>query len=1104
MPLATDFAFPISLLVLVVFERVINAHVVLFARLVWTPSEKHSLKGYASTQLLGSGYSFLSTVGSGVVSSFLGWISALSSYALWVATAFIVFAGLFVLQEHYPALLMDVVDGWNKTLGPYMYQVLFFPLQIGNIIFMSVVPVANGIVWFLQLLLHNVLFKSVRDNVDQFVLAGKAFADLVKHLVVQLPPYLTTLSTPCSKPVSDLCYDPAVGNRTLDLITPMADARSMAASILTIFINVCGNGAGIADIVLYPLLDINLAKAVHNIVNAILFTIFQVPSITAHRCVNNNKDLIMCLPDFEPPFNMLVAGTRNLGVMVDNWFDVASIIVVKTFGIDPRAECEQQARLLSPASYSRDIFGTNRTIVVGLTPGLYAVTDGTHIQYFNHYDGVDSMVTPNAWPIPIDVRYGVAAVTYRTEQRDGSTGDTSTTMMGCRCLDNGGKPPMRIECALALKESIFGSNFDAMTNVFDVVFQQRSTADYMMCSMAQISVQSVRWPVSRIVSASENPFAVTSAISRTVVDATVWVAPLCTSRASKVPEVCVPMFKAAACYPYCMAARLRASGADGLVLYNANEWHDRVHLMHRDCSTQQLDSMGPVQSAQTQSMVYMPNGTSTSSSSSLLRSTVETASAGTPISGASVVVKKWDASKGACVQASMTRSMVGKDILSSLVPSRTNTFRSILLQKQPFAYAGDVTLSAVQMNNGEYGVAVDRLYGSEDNEYTMTNVLKNFPANPPADTPKLVPQQQVDKLPIPYAFSDMAGVQHPAVSTRSSVFFAVNPSLAMFKGFAAGCRTNGTEWRTQLVALSSYAPIRIWKIDPFSYCPHGDVTNPECIGRVHFVDIPGAFTEIKANTTSHVFDVNKCPMKFSVSVVGLEYINDENIAVTVLNASFTEYNPDTGLLEDWAQQASYDVWFLSTETMALSRTPWNREILLSSHMEGTLCPAMRRLPNLGSLVAEVSVAGIEIVRKVVDLAVMLPGMIEIWKNQRTCSFVTHGHSLLKRCGSDLLSLNDFFDALNRANAHFWRSFSIVAERIRDLDNYQLANVVEGVAYYGEATLLPTQTYSSIITTARIPTDSMGKQIIQSVFPMGDRYAPASLFCAARMTLFLMH
>lgn len=176
--------------------------------------------------------------------------------------------------------------------------------------------------------------------------------------------------------------------------------------------------------------------------------------------------------------------------MVDNWLDVSSIIVQKSFGLDPKAECEAQAQLLSPASYSRAIFGTNRTIVVGLTSGLYAVTDGTHAQYFNHYDSIESTIAPNAWPIEIDVRFGVAAVTHSVKQRDGASAETTTTMMGCRCLDNNGMPPMRIQCALALKEKIVLQ--PSAENVFEVVFQQRSTADYMTCAMAQISIQSVR------------------------------------------------------------------------------------------------------------------------------------------------------------------------------------------------------------------------------------------------------------------------------------------------------------------------------------------------------------------------------------------------------------------------------------------------------------------------------------------------------------------------------------------------------------------------------------------------------------------------------------
>lgn len=531
-----QYAFAVALIILIVIERMLNAVSMLLVRLVFGVDEDSSnLKGYAGTQLVGAGFSFGASLFAALGSSLAGMMSAITSYAIWMMLSFAVFAMLFVVQEQYPSLLITMADAWNATYGALIYEVLFFPLQILNLLFTSVIPIYNGIIWIFKQLVHNLVIRSAIENVDNLVDIGQGVANLAQHLIVQIPEYAQAVIIPCAKPVTDTCYDPGFGNRILDMITPMADVRAIAAATIKICISICANAAGPVDIAMYPFLDINLAKAVHNLVNFILYTLLHIPSVTVQRCYNNNHDLIMCLPDFEPSFNMLVTGLRDLGLLFDNWFDVASIIVQKSLGLDPKAECDMQARLLAPASYSRAVFKNNRTIVVGLTPGLYAVTDGTHAQYFNHYDSIESTILPNAWPIDVDVRYGIASVTYTARQRDGATAEASTTMLGCRCLDNDGKPPMRIQCALALKEKISLAN--SQSNVFDVVFQQRSTADYMMCSMAQISIQSVRWPATRFVSAASNPMLFQTASTRSFVDATIWVAPLCTSRAGIVPQV---------------------------------------------------------------------------------------------------------------------------------------------------------------------------------------------------------------------------------------------------------------------------------------------------------------------------------------------------------------------------------------------------------------------------------------------------------------------------------------------------------------------------------------------------------------------------------------
>jgi hypothetical protein len=97
-----------------------------------------------------------------------------------------------------------------------------------------------------------------------------------------------------------------------------------------------------------------------------------------------------------------------------------------------------------------------------------------------------------------------------------------------------------------------------------------------------------RWPATRFTRAitSERDLESTcqSKLTCNYVDATIWVAPLCSSSATNPSVACVASFKDAACFPYCMAARRAGSGHDGVVLYNAPDWRDRVHIMDRDCA----------------------------------------------------------------------------------------------------------------------------------------------------------------------------------------------------------------------------------------------------------------------------------------------------------------------------------------------------------------------------------------------------------------------------------------------------------------------------------------------------------------------------------------
>lgn len=399
----------------------------------------------------------------------------------------------------------------------------------------------------------------------------------------------------------------------------------------------------------------------------------------------------------------------------------------KSIGLDTSdAECDRVALALTPANYSREIFGTNQTTVVGLTEALYAVTDGTHIQYFNHYDSARSVVVPNAWPIPIDIRFGVASVTYYKDspERD-ALGNPSTTMLGCRCLDLTEGRGISIQCALALEDiSTYGDYITVEDDLtFNVPFQKRSTSKYMSCVGAEISVQSVRWPSTRFTRAfvDESDLDDTCQSRRTcnIVDATIWVSPLCTSSSTSISPVCTTVFQDAACYPYCMAARRSGSGASDVILYNAPDWKERVHLMDRDCGveTHLVDPVSDVRSGDAKYLNNLEGFKETDP-----RVAVETR-LDTDVLNGSVRIINWDSNLG-CVDSSITaRSIVGVDAHDGYRKSRA--FRSLLMPGQPFAFAGDTTLTGVRASDGEYFVKVDRLYGNEV-YFVCSSIVKPF------------------------------------------------------------------------------------------------------------------------------------------------------------------------------------------------------------------------------------------------------------------------------------------------------------------------------------------------------------------------------------------
>jgi hypothetical protein len=213
------------------------------------------------------------------------------------------------------------------------------------------------------------------------------------------------------------------------------------------------------DLIVFPLMDLSLAEAVHNLGNAVVQLAVVVPRTTVVRCAlaqGDRFDVLMCSPDLAPVFHFLVAGLSALGQTVDNWANVAFMIVQTAVTGEPGPQCDPVASGMLPDLVASDeVFRGARTAVVGLTDWLYAVTDGVTAVYMGHSDPGQAKM--QAWPHPgMDVSLGVAAVTYsKVHDLDVSafsSGRTvgsmqTTAMLACNCSDDT-LLGMRILCSI--------------------------------------------------------------------------------------------------------------------------------------------------------------------------------------------------------------------------------------------------------------------------------------------------------------------------------------------------------------------------------------------------------------------------------------------------------------------------------------------------------------------------------------------------------------------------------------------------------------------------------------------------------------------------------
>ena len=989
----------LGLVVFSVILQVICAIVCLFER------NATSVRKATSGQFLVSCVDAFTQTIFAVLYTLTGSIAGLLTGIFWVLALIALGSLVYVTYEQAPSVWTDMARSYNGYLGPFIHGTIVNILYLTNTLYRGIIPLWNGIIFFVSQLFQGYLVPTAITESSTIVKLGTFIFSLAKHLSYSCFQWISAVVVDCPVANGDACFD--VAGRTFDLMTPMADLRGVVIQAVALSGRVCGFASPIVDILTYPFMDINFASAVHKIVNAVIYAPVQLAHVTYLRCDRHGgESLLMCTPDMEPAITFLTSGFRDMGYFFNNWINIIYVIVQGALGFE-QISCTPQLApsSLDPGPLRAALFGANNTIIIGLTGWLMAVTDGLTVAY----QGQGSTRIAS-WPSYVNISHGVAAVAYgKSSDRDVTSlsaagSGTSTSIFGCSCGTDGVQ--MQIRCSVLPFSGLLASE----SGDVPVIFQQGSlTEKSLKCSDIDIFVQSVRWPASRFSTTASGNLNADCATSKTCskVDATVWVVPRdnCDSEST----VCD-------CYPYCMGIRLAGSQASSIILYSAESWKSKVYAVQRDCN---IHSLGTTFDATVSNAVQDAGITTTQSGSTQFVGRGSTLDA------------------SSCVDSFLVTSIINR----TLHPAYSNPTQAYLRNRAtPFVISGDTVLTSIKHGDGTYSVRVERLTGASNNEFTLSTVSENFPAYPPPSVPSSIfTKYPKDKLTTPYARQATL-----AVSTRNYVFYAVNPAIEVFSAYLNYCKNNANGNSIDqfgLIMVSSYSPIRIWRVDAYRRCGITGCGSD----LVKQVDIPGAFSDGTLQGTEFSYE---CTKAFNDVITSIEYVNDLNIAVTVRHTNVA------GTLKE------YWVYWLNPDTMQLRGPgvtngvgPWVDEIPKTALSAYSLCPSMQRLPLIGSLFAELAIAKIFLVKLPLDAIVYFPGIVKLWSSGSVCPLQTRGHSILQDCGANAFLLNEFFDSLQTATNVFWSSLAFLSRAMHkaepDSDTMEFVqNVLNGISRYG--------------------------------------------------------
>ena len=984
-----------------------------------------------------------------------------------------------------PSTLGAMTQGWNNSVGTFWTTYVLDALEAVQSVFGELVGLYNFAVFLLLKLPSNLLFHMFAGGWTDLYDAGLELAKIPLDLKPAVENWWASSAALC-KPNNASVIDTSCMNAELmqlDVYPALVHINNAAVKIIDFFPRKCAIVEQPLTLLLYPLTDHELSSAVHYAVNAVT-QFFQSIVIAQRRFASENRRESFIFPDFAPVFNNLVFGLVHLGRMVDNWLDMAYYMVYSVSNPGEGFKCDRLDGTWNfDAEPELDVFGKNYTVITALTEDLYAVTDGHSVEYRHH--GRRSRITTSlgAWPIDVNVSYGIAAVSYaRDASRDEVGSGHTTALFGCSCVDNYLKG-IQVTCAIVPYENIEGVSQQAF--LVNMTWEVANTPKRMSCRKTKISVQSLRFVPQQITSPVEfanipsfdPPLTCMERGLCTKVDAAVWMMPVCPlAHDSKFSSVggdsgCLRSLKDFSCFPFCLGVRRSFSANERIVIRSSNAWEHNVLLTSRDCVLEAAQN-GEDFAARGVAEVLDEdeNARGTWALHSQAPDVPTQKIKGDPSRNTKCNVNENVVSSIPMLVQDLFDSSNFFYNLSAYGPGfeRGNTgvsdfYRSddvtdaMLAEHQPFVFAGDMALRTATVCTNKLWddddtertcttvLDVLKITGNEYNEFQLRHIVPSGMAVAPRPTvARQTPQFLVPGMvTLPPTIVRSVYLHNPATATRDAIWYAVNPDYENIHCMMRYCREiEGAVSCMQFSVLSNYDRLRIWKVSPYAGCERNPQNGGMPLCPAHAA-VSIAFTDEFSDPipSSSEFDVGAfCDDTriFNFYINSMERLDSLNIIVTVrrgnMQGLFDELFGEVTNSEVTAR--AWDVhYFVHTQTMEMrEELPWT-DVPFMMDGVGYLCDDFRVMPSLGSAVAETIATGVHLLKMVVGAFMSSGFMYEIYRDpSNRCNLITLRHSGLSDCGSKIFDLSDMFDAIMRGNAYAWQIVdfgSLMFERVVD-------------------------------------------------------------------------